>query len=261
VHAHVGDHGHYCVPIVFHDRALGVINMYTGAGHKRNVVEEEFLTTIAETLATLIERRRAEKALRKSIEGLERALEGAVHSLASTAGRRDPYTQSHQERVAELACAIAEEMGLAEERIDGLRVAATLHDVGKITVPSEILAKPGALTDIEFGIIKGHAQAGSDVVEGIPFPWPVALIILQHHERLNGTGYPNGTRGEDLLLEARILAVADVVEAMASHRPYRPALGVDRALEEIAMDAGALYDAEAVDACVRLLSSGAFDMG
>jgi HD-GYP domain-containing protein (c-di-GMP phosphodiesterase class II) len=143
-------------------------------------------------------------------------------------------------------------MALSSERIDGLRMASAIHDLGKISVPSEILSKPTRLTDIEFMLIKNHSQAGYDILKDIEFPWPIARIVLEHHERINGSGYPNGLAGENLLLESRTLAVADVVESMASHRPYRPALGIDAALEEITCNRGILYDSEVVDACLHL---------
>jgi len=173
---------------------------------------------------------------------------------------RDPYTSGHQERVANLAIAIAQEMKFDDVQIENLRMAAIIHDIGKIYVPSDILNKPGRLSDIEFGLIKTHSQYGYDIVKGMDFPCSVAQAILQHHERLDGSGYPNGLRGgEEILLEAKILAVADVVEAMASHRPYRPALGIDKALEEISKNKGRLYDPDVADACLKLFNSGKFE--
>ena len=165
---------------------------------------------------------------------------------------RDPHTAGHQRRVAELSTAIAREMGLASQALEGIHFGALIHDLGKIQVPAEILAKPTRLSKLEFELIKAHPQAGYDILKGIEFPWPVAQMVLQHHERLDGTGYPNGAKDGDIALEARILAVADVVEAMSSHRPYRPALGIDAALAEIIQQRGKLYDSDVVDACVRL---------
>ena len=175
-----------------------------------------------------------------------------VEAVSVMVELRDPYTAGHERRVAEIAVAIAEEMGLPEQQRKGLQVIGIVHDVGKISLPAEILAKPTRITDIEFEIIKTHAQAGYDILKGIEFPWPVAQAILQHHERLDGSGYPNGLRGEEIILEARILAVADVVEAMATHRPYRPGLGIDAAMEEILKSRGTRYDAQVADACLRL---------
>jgi len=172
---------------------------------------------------------------------------------------KDPYRHSHQKRVAQLACAIAREMNLPEEQIEGIRVAGNIHDIGKISVPMEILNKPGRVNKNEFGIIKNHAQAGYDILKTIEFPWPIAQIVLQHHERMDGSGYPQGLSGKDILLEARILGVADVVEAMVSRRPYRPALGIDKALEEISKNRGILYDPEVVDACLKLFTEKRFE--
>jgi putative nucleotidyltransferase with HDIG domain len=172
---------------------------------------------------------------------------------------RDPYTFGHQRRVTHLATAIAKEMALSPDQIEGIAVAGNLHDIGKINVPSEILNKPGKLSDIEFALIKSHPQAGYEIVKDIEFPWPVAEVLLQHHERMNGSGYPRGLAGGDILLEARIMAVADVVEAMASHRPYRPTLGIDKALEEIVQNKGILYDPDVVDACLKLFKEKGFN--
>ncbi|MBU1162570.1 MAG: HD-GYP domain-containing protein [Proteobacteria bacterium] len=171
---------------------------------------------------------------------------------------RDLYRDRHQKRVSQLACAMAIEMSLPEEQIEGIRVAGNIHDIGKISVPMEILSKPGQITESEFDIVKNHAQAGYDILRTIEFPWPIAQIVLQHHERMDGSGYPQGLSGEDILLEAKILAVADVVEAMASHRPYRPALGIDKALEEISINKGKLYDAEVVNACLKVFKDKKF---
>ena len=206
----------------------------------------------------ITERKRAEEELRQSLERLQKTLEGTVHALASAVEMRDPYTAGHQRRVTELACAVAEEMGLSEEQIEGLRMAALIHDIGKINVPAEILSKPTHLTDIEFDLMKIHPQTGYDILKGIEFPWSVAQIVLQHHERLDGSGYPTGLKGDEILLEPRILGVADVVEAMSCHRPYRPARGLEKALEEIAQNKGKLYDSKVVDACLRLFAEGRF---
>jgi HD-GYP domain-containing protein (c-di-GMP phosphodiesterase class II) len=160
--------------------------------------------------------------------------------------------------VALIACKIAEEMGLSEDQIEGIRVMGFLHDIGKIVVPAEILSKPGKINEYEFHIIKAHSQVGYDILKGIELPWPVALATIQHHERLDGSGYPQGLKGDAIILEARILAVADVLEAMASHRPYRPALGLDKALDELSQKKGTVYDPEVVDACLRLFVDKGF---
>jgi putative nucleotidyltransferase with HDIG domain len=208
----------------------------------------------------IAERVQAEKDLKRSLEKLQKALEGTIHALAATTEMRDPYTAGHQRRVAELAGAIAEEMGLPKDKIEGIRMAGLIHDVGKISVPAEILSKPSKLNEMEMDLIKAHSQIGYDILKEIDFPWAVAKIVLQHHERMDGSGYPQGLKGDEILLEARILAVADVVEAMASHRPYRPALGIDAALSEIEKNRGRLYDPEIVAACLRLFREKGFTL-
>ncbi len=199
-----------------------------------------------------------EHVLRDQRQVLEHALEGTIHTVSLAAELRDPYTAGHQRRVAELAVAIAKEMGLPEEKIRGIHLAASIHDLGKINVPAEILAKPGHLSDIEIMLIKTHPQAGNDILKDVYFPWPIADMINQHHEKLDGSGYPHGLKGDQILLESRILTVADVVEAMASHRPYRPTLGIEVALEEIERGRGSAYDPAVVDACLKLFRDGRF---
>jgi PAS domain S-box-containing protein/putative nucleotidyltransferase with HDIG domain len=188
----------------------------------------------------------------KQAQTWRKVLEGSIEAIAMTLEMRDPYTAGHQQRVSRLACAIADEMGLSQEQIDGLRIAGLIHDLGKVTVPAEILSKPSKLTETEFSIIKNHPQVAYDILKKIDFPWPVAEIVLQHHEYLDGSGYPQGLKEKDILLEARILTVADVVEAMASHRPYRPALGIDRALDEVKFGKGKRFDTAVVNACLAL---------
>ena len=209
----------------------------------------------------LLERDRAEHELRANVDKLRRAISGVVRAMARAVETRDPYTAGHQKQVAGLAGAIAKELGLSADRIECIRVVGIIHDLGKISVPSEILAKPTRLSELEFGIIKTHPEVGYDILKPIEFPWPVAQIVLQHHERMDGSGYPQGLTGEDILLEARIIGVADVVEAMASHRPYRAGLGIETALQEISQNKGSLYDADVVDACVRLFNEKGFELG
>ena len=189
---------------------------------------------------------------RNSVEQLRKALGGTIQAIASVVETKDPYTAGHQRRVADIARAIAREMGLSQEQISGLRMAAIIHDIGKVSVPTEILSSPRKLTALEFSLIKMHAQSGYDIVKNIEFPWPIARIIIEHHERIDGSGYPNGLTGDNILPESRILAVADVVEAMATHRPYRPSLGLEVALDEITQNRGRLYDPDVVDACLRI---------
>ena len=189
---------------------------------------------------------------RQAYERLLRSLYGTIKAISKIVEGRDPYTSGHQSRVASLARAIAREMGLSEDRVEGIFVAASAHDIGKISIPAEILSKPGQLSEMELNIIKAHAQIGYDILKNVEFPWPVTEIVLQHHEYLDGTGYPAGLSGDDIMLEARILCVADVVEAMSSHRPYRPHLGEGKGFDEITQYRGVRYDADAVDACLRL---------
>jgi PAS domain S-box-containing protein/putative nucleotidyltransferase with HDIG domain len=205
-------------------------------------------------------RKRSENAIRESMDKLRRAFEGMVEAMSVTVEMRDPYTAGHQHRVSRLACAIAAEMGIHEDKLEGIRMAGEIHDIGKIYVPAEILSKPGKLTDIEYTIIKTHPQVGFDILKNIEFPWPIAKIVFQHHERMDGTGYPSGLKGDEILLEARIIIVADVVEAMSSHRPYRPAHGTPKALEEIILNRGRFYDANVVDACLRLFNEKGFSL-
>ena len=200
----------------------------------------------------ITQRKLAEEQVQRSYQNLQRMLEGTIQAITLMVETRDLYTAGHQQRVTQLACAIAQEMGLSNERIQMIHMAGRLHDLGKIFIPIEILSKPGQLNEMELAIIKTHPRASFDVLKNIEFPWPVADVVLQHHERVNGSGYPSGLRGEDILLEARILAVSDVVEAMSSHRPYRPALGVEKALKEIVQNKGILYDPDVVSACLRV---------
>ena len=208
--------------------------------------------------AEVAERKQAERKLKQTTEKLFESVEDTIQAIARIVEIRAPYTAGHQRRVTQLACAIAKSMNFSEDQINSLHLAGIIHDVGKIQVPAEILANPDGLSEAEFSIIKAHPLAGYEILKTIEFPWPIAKIIYQHHERINGSGYPLGLSGEDILLEARVLAVADVVEAMSSHRPYRPALGTDKALSEITQGKGILYDANVVDNCVNLLSEESF---
>lgn len=209
---------------------------------------DEFLVVMRD----ITERKRAEETLQQSFENLQKILEGTILAMAKIVETRDPYTAGHQQRVAKLSLAIAKEMGLPEERINTLQMATLIHDVGKIYLPAEILSKPGELNEIEFELVKTHPQVGHDILKTIEFLSPVVEIVLQHHERMDGSGYPQGLSGESIILEAKILGVADVVEAMSSHRPYRSAIGIGKALEEISKNKGILYDPQVVDVCFKL---------
>jgi HD-GYP domain-containing protein (c-di-GMP phosphodiesterase class II) len=201
---------------------------------------------------------RSRNERRQSADRLRKSLEDTIQAIATTVEVRDPYTAGHQRRVASLAVAIARELGLSRERIRGLHLAGIVHDLGKISVPAEILSRPGPLSPIEYRMMKLHSQAGHDILKDVEFPWPIAQMVLQHHERYDGSGYPAGLKGEAILLEARILAVADVMESMSSHRPYRPSLGVDAALKEIADHRGTLYDPDVADACIKVFRERRF---
>ena len=201
---------------------------------------------------------KVDKELQQSLEDLPEMLDETVQAIALLCEVRDPYTAAHQRRVAQLAYAIAAKMGLSEKQNQGTHTAAYIHDIGKVAVPTDILNKPGELNGHEFSIIKSHSEIAYDVLKGLKFPWPVAQAIFQHHEKLDGSGYPQGLCGKEIILEARILGVADVVEAIASHRPYRPSLGINKALEEISKNKGILYDADVVDSCVRLFAEKVF---
>ena len=205
------------------------------------------------------EQKKAQEEARQNTERLIRAMEHAIQAMTIVVEMRDPHTAGHQQRATQLACAIAKEIGLSKERIGGLRLAGLIHDIGKVRVPAEILMNPDGLSEPEFMMIKAHPRLGYEILRTIDFPWPVAQIVLQHHERMDGSGYPSGLSGEDIIMEARILAVADVVEAMASHRPYRAAPGMNKALEEISQNKGVLYDSKAVDTCLTLFRNKKFE--
>ena len=238
---------------------FGVLAIYSkranAFGHEVVQVLTALVDDLAQGAAAL--RARAERVANRY--RLESSLEATVRAIATAAELRDPYTAGHQRRVEYLARAIAADMGLAQDETTGIGVAASIHDVGKLVVPAEILSKPGRLTALEFEFVKGHSQAGYDIIAGIDFPWRVAEMILDHHERLNGSGYPRGLKAEDIFLGTRILSVADVTEAMRSHRPYRPALGIDAALRELEIGRGTLYDPDVVESCIGLFRENRFE--
>jgi len=211
-------------------------------------------------LEDITERKQAQTQVQQSLQRLQKTIKEIIEAMAYIGEVRDPYTAGHQRRVAQLSFDIARSMGLTGEQYEGLTMAAFVHDIGKILVPSDILSKPGKLTKPEFDMLKDHTRIGYEILKTIEFPWPIAKIVLQHHERMNGSGYPSGLNGNQIIIEARILAVADVVEAMSSHRPYRPALGIEKALEEINLNRGTLYDPIVVDACAKLFEDKAYNL-
>ncbi len=230
-------------------RADGSIRNGIYSARPINIVGEACLIFI---LLDMTEQKRMDAELRRTLEGLRNAVGTTIQVMISAIEMRDPYTAGHQSRVADIARAIATEMGLSQEKIDGIRMAGTIHDIGKLSIPAEILSKPTKLTNLEYSLIKEHSQNGFEMLQNVESPWPLAAIVHQHHERMNGTGYPQGLKGDEIILEARILSIADVVEAMASHRPYRASLGIEKALEEIEKNKGILYDELVVNACLKL---------
>ncbi|HOQ41499.1 MAG TPA: PAS domain S-box protein [Smithellaceae bacterium] len=217
-----------------------------------NLIEFENKQCVIGMGIDITERIKTETKLQQTLESLRKAVGTTIQVLVSAVEARDPYTAGHQSRVAHLACAIASEMGLAQDKIEGIRLAGSIHDIGKLSVPAEILTRPSKLTNIEFSMIKEHAQNGYEMLKHVESSWPLAEIVYQHHERINGSGYPRNLKGDEIIIEARIMAVADVVEAMASHRPYRPSLGLDAALEEIEKNRGILYEEAIAMACLKL---------
>jgi PAS domain S-box-containing protein len=208
----------------------------------------------------ITDRKQVEEQLHQTLDSLRKAVATTIQVLGTASEARDPYTAGHQNRVADLARAIATEMGIPNNTIEGIRMAGSIHDIGKLSIPSEILVKPAKLTDIEFSLIKEHSHSGYEMLKDVESPWPLAEIVYQHHERMNGSGYPRNLKGDEILMESRILAVADVVEAMASHRPYRPTLGIKAALEEIEKNKGILYDDNVADACLRLFREKGYQL-
>ncbi len=249
------------------NHAFGAMNLYGIEPNAFDADEIKLLQELAGDLAfgirmlrLRVDRDGLHVKQQHSNETVKQALAGTIQAIALTVEKRDPYTAGHQRRVANLSVAIAQELGLAEERITGLRLGATIHDIGKIYVPAEILTRPGQLSKIEFDFIKTHPQVGFEIMKDVKLPWPVAEMILQHHERLDGSGYPQGLKGDNILLEARILTVSDVTEAMMTHRPYRAALGLEAALAEIAKYRGIYFDPAVVDACLHLFRDKGFSL-
>ncbi len=256
-----------CLPLILHEKVFGVLTIYSGHADAFNKAEVKLLEEMASDLAfgvgalrTRHERDTGLLQIKQQLVKLESNLEDTVEAISTIVELRDPYTAGHQQRVAELAVTIAREMGLPDEQIHGIRLGGIVHDLGKIQIPAEILAMPRRLNETEYKLVQFHPQAGYDILKDIDFPWPIAQMVLQHHERLDGSGYPWRLKGEAIILEARILCVADVVEAMASHRPYRPGLGVDSALDEIKRGNGTIYDPQVAAACLKVFAEGKFKL-
>lgn len=246
------------LPLSYEGKTFGALSIYSSISEPFDEEEVRLLEELANDLAYGIITLRARIEHEQHAIILRRSLEQSIQIIAATVEARDPYTAGHQRRVSELATAIAQEMGLSEEQIEGVHFAAIIHDLGKMHIPAEILSKPGKLSDMEFMFIHTHPQAGYDILKEVKFPWPIADIILQHHEKLDGSGYPQGLKGDQILLEAKIITVADVVEAMSSHRPYRSALGIEKALDEIRRGRGSEYDPSVVDTCLKLFTEKRF---
>jgi HD-GYP domain-containing protein (c-di-GMP phosphodiesterase class II) len=243
------------LPLKKNSEAFGALTFYGAEQDAFGSEEVNLLKQLAADLSFGICSRRDRLGRAAALSAQQENLKSTVEAIATSVEMRDAYTAGHQRRVAQLAAAIAGEIGL----IEGLFLAATIHDVGKINIPAELLSKPGKLSPLEFQMIQTHAQTGYDIIKGINFPWPIGQMVLQHHERLDGSGYPNHLKGEAILIEAKVLAVADVVDAMLPHRPYRPALGLDAALEEIEAGRGRLYDPTVADACIALFRQKGFE--
>ncbi len=240
------------LPLMDGKRAFGALVLFDDKVNIFDADEVSLLEEMAGDLAFGILTLRVKKSHSEHEQRLQLNMLQTVKAIASIVEMRDPYTSGHQARVAEVARAIARQMGMPEDQVQAIHLAGLLHDLGKISIPAEILSKPGRLNEVEYSLIKMHPQSGYDILKGIDFSWPIAQMVLQHHEHADGSGYPQGLKGEEILPGARILSVADVVEAMSSHRPYRPGLGIDAALEEIIRTRGKFYDPQVVDACVAL---------
>ena len=240
------------LPLRSNGKTFGCLTIYAVEEEVFTPETASLLEEMAGDLAFGIMALRLREAHREHEQRLQKNMLQTVKAIAGIVEVRDPYTSGHQVRVAELACEIARQMGLTADEQQAINLAGLVHDLGKVSIPAEILSKPGRLNEIEYGLIKIHPQVGYDILKGVDFSWPIAQMVWQHHERLDGSGYPHGLKGEEILLGARILSVADIVEAMSSHRPYRPGLGMEAALEEIERGRGMHYDAQVVDACIAL---------
>jgi len=246
------------VPLICNKKIIGNLNVYSGIENSFKNQETKFLKEVANDIAIGIRSIRYEKELENNYINTKRALYETIDSIALISERRDSYTAGHQKRVAVLSRAIAKDMKLDAKMIEGIYLISILHDIGKMCIPLSILSKPACLSEAEIMLIQSHCKEGYDILKNIEFPWPIAKTILQHHERIDGSGYPYRLKDKDILLEAKILAVADTIEAMSSHRPYRPAIGLDKALKEIAKNRGILYDSSIVDVCIDLFKNKKF---
>lgn len=246
------------LPLMTSGTAVGALSIYAAESDAFDDQQIRLLSGLANEIAFGIVALRARTKHQESEQRLQRGMEATIAALAGTLELRDAYTAGHQRRVAQLAAAMATEMGISEDEIHGIHLAAMVHDLGKIQVPAEILTKPTKLTNLELELVKTHAQAGHDLLKAIDFPWPIAQLVYQHHERVDGSGYPRGLQGKDTLMGAKILSVADTVEAMSSHRPYRAGLGIEASLVEIKNNREILYDGQVVDACLRLFAEKGF---
>jgi PAS domain S-box-containing protein/putative nucleotidyltransferase with HDIG domain len=246
------------IPLYSGKEIIGLLQLNDKKPNCFSLDRIKFLEGIGASIGIAIARKRAEEELKQTLEKLRRTLGGTIQAMSLTVETRDPYTAGHQKRVSSLARAIAQEMDLPHNSVENIRIAGIIHDIGKISIPAEILVKPGKISDIEMNLIRIHPQAGYDILKDVELPYPIAEIVIQHHERLDGSGYPQGLKDGNILLEAKIIAVADVVEAMASHRPYRPALGIVVALDEIEKNKGTMYDEKAVEVCIKLFREKQF---
>ena len=233
---------------------------FNGAAHvvSRNANGEA--TSVVKVYNDITDQKKTEQELKRSMIQLRKNLAGTIQAMAMTVETRDPYTAGHQRRTSDIARNIAQQMKLSKQEIDGIRMAGVIHDLGKISVPAEILSKPGKIGKTEFALIQEHPQTGYDILKGIDFQWPVAEIVRQHHERMDGSGYPFGLKSDLIRIEAKVIGVADVIEAMSSHRPYRPSLGANKAFQEIMKNSGTLYDKDVVNATVNLFSKKEFSV-
>jgi PAS domain S-box-containing protein len=248
------------VPPVYSFRVIGQDGTVIWCEINAAVIQWKGKPATLNFLNNVTERKRAEEELKQTLESLRKAVGATIQVMVSAIEMRDPYTSGHQLRAANLACAIATEMGLPQDKIEGIRMAGSIHDIGKLSIPAEILSKPTRLTDIEFSLIKEHSRIGYEMLKDVESPWPLAQIVYQHHERMDGSGYPRNLKGDEIIMEARIMAVADVVEAMASHRPYRPGLGIDATLMEIEKNKGIFYDNTVADACLKLFREKSYKL-